>query len=177
MVDPDAAGYVPAVARVVAAARDDLAPLGVFVEDKHLSVGLHFRTAPDLEDRVVAWAATTAATTGLAVQSGRMVVELRPPLERDKGSVIAERLGGFACAWYFGDDKSDLAAFDALHRHGPAGADGAGGGEAFLPVAVAVHNPEGGADLAAAADFTLGSPHAVVESITQLTVAWGSRNG
>ncbi len=177
-VDEQAAAWIPAVTDVVRSARAELAPQGIHVEDKHLSVALHFRTAPELAERATGWARATAARTGLAVQPGRMVVELRPPLDRDKGSVIAEQVHGVSCAWYFGDDKADIAAFEALYRH--AGTHGAGdglagglaGGLAFLPVAVAIENPEGGAELAGAADFTLDSPHAVVELLQQLTGAW-----
>jgi trehalose 6-phosphate phosphatase len=83
-----------------------------------------------------------------------MVIELKPSVQRDKGSVVAEEIQGFSCAWYFGDDLGDLSAFRALAAHQAAHPD-------FLGVRVAVGNPETGAEVAAAADLHLDGPTAV----------------
>ena len=53
---------------------------------------------------------------GSSVQAGRMVIELKPPVNRDKGMVIGEAIRSAGCAWYFGDDVSDLKAFGALRQ-------------------------------------------------------------
>lgn len=164
-VDPRAAEWMPVVRDLVKAASADLGPRGVYVEDKSLSVALHYRTAPGAQAAVSAWAAAKAAETGLSLQPGRMVVELRPPHDRDKGSVVAEHVGAHGCAWYFGDDRADLAAFGMLSRFA---ADRPG----FLPVRVAIENTEGGRDLAAAADFTVESPHGVVDLIRDVVRGW-----
>ncbi len=80
-----------------------------------------------------------------------MVVELRPPVERDKGDVVRGEIGDLTCAWYVGDDVSDLEAFRALEEREAAG-------DGFAGIAVAVANPETGDVLAQAADFVLDSP-------------------
>ena len=80
-----------------------------------------------------------------------MVIELKPSVRRDKGSVVAEEIEGFACAWYFGDDLGDLTAFRALAERQEAEPD-------FVGVRVAVGNPETGAEVAAAADLHLDGP-------------------
>jgi trehalose 6-phosphate phosphatase len=126
------------------------------VEFKRLSVALHYRTAPELGGRVERWANAEARRLGLRTQSGRMVVELKPPGQRDKGSVIAEAIGSAACAWYFGDDLSDIKAFRAVR-------DRAAADPGFFGVCVAVANPETGQELSAAADLTLDSPAALAE--------------
>ncbi len=164
VLDPAAEPWVPVVADLVGRARRELGGQGVLVEDKHVSVALHYRAAPDRAELVRDWAAAQAERAGLRVQGGRMVVELKPPVDRDKGSIVAERVAGLDCAWYLGDDVSDLAAFAALGRE----ADRRPG---FLAVRVAVANPESGGPLAGAADFTVDSPAGVVELLGELGAA------
>jgi len=151
--DPEALAWVPLIAELTMLARNEL-PTGALVEDKHLSVALHYRTAPELAGTVQRWAADRAAEHRVKAQPGRMVVELKPPVERDKGWVVRDALGADRVAWYFGDDLSDLAAFAALAEREAADPD-------FLGVRVAVTNPETGAEVAAAADFTVESPAAL----------------
>ncbi|GAA1806372.1 trehalose-phosphatase [Planosporangium flavigriseum] len=129
-------------------------PDEVLVEFKRLSVALHYRSAPELRDAVHAWAQDQASRHGLREQEGRMVIELKPSVQRDKGSVVAEEIEDFSCAWYFGDDLGDLAAFRALAVREAADPN-------FLGVRVAVRNPETGAEVAAAADLHLEGPAAV----------------
>ncbi|HKT53443.1 MAG TPA: trehalose-phosphatase, partial [Caulobacteraceae bacterium] len=74
-------------------ARRALAPLeaawpGVALEDKGLSLAVHYRGAPDAVEAVRA-AVTAAAAGGLVIQWGRKVAELRPP-GPDKGVALKE---------------------------------------------------------------------------------------
>jgi len=147
---PDAAGYEPVMATVADRARAEL-PKGALVEFKRLSVALHYRTAPTLRDAIEEWATARADEYGLRAQTGRMVVELKPPTGHDKGSVIRAETEGLTCAWYFGDDISDRKAFDALTARETEDAD-------FTGVRVAVANPETGAELAGAADVRVDGP-------------------
>jgi trehalose 6-phosphate phosphatase len=41
-------------------------------------------------------------------------VELKPPVDWDKGAAVRAALPGLAGAWYFGDDLGDIPAFAAL---------------------------------------------------------------
>jgi trehalose 6-phosphate phosphatase len=159
----EAVPWIPVVAALTERARAEL-PAGVLVEFKRLSVALHYRTAPELAADVESWAAREAERLGLRLQTGRMVVELKPPVQRDKGSVIAEELGDLRCAWYFGDDVADLAAFQAVSEREKADA-------AFTGVRVAVANPETGAAITGAADLVLDSPYAVPELLTAVLAA------
>jgi trehalose 6-phosphate phosphatase len=150
---PEAERYAPVIARVVADAR--AAFPGALIEDKRLSCALHFRTEPDLEPRIESWASARAETDGLRLQHGRMVVELKPPLETDKGAVVLRAAAGLAGAWYFGDDLGDLPAFAAL---GELSAKQPG----FHAVRVAVGVAEGrGATLGEHADLSLAAPRQV----------------
>lgn len=151
--DPTALDWAPVMTAVAERARAEL-PGEDTVEFKRLSVALHYRTAPQLGDQVERWAQAEAKRLGLRTQSGRMVVELKPPSDRDKGTVIAEAIREARCAWYFGDDLSDVRAFRAVRDRAASDRD-------FFGVCVAVSNPETGRELSAAADLTLDSPAAL----------------
>jgi trehalose 6-phosphate phosphatase len=160
---PPALPYADIIAELAGHAEREL-PADVLVEFKRLSVALHYRSAPELRDTVHAWAEKQARRHGLREQEGRMVIELKPSVQRDKGSVVAEEIEGFSCAWYFGDDLGDLTAFRALAAHQAADHD-------FLGVRVAVGNPETGAQVAAAADLHLDGPTAVPGFLAEVAKA------
>lgn len=164
-VETDAAAlsWVPLIADLAEQARRDL-PTGTRVEYKRLSVALHFRGQPERREDVERWAGDQAARHGLLAQPGRMVVELKPPVRRDKGDVVRGEVADLACAWYFGDDLSDLEAFGALAER-----EAAGGG--FTGVRAAVANAETGSALAAEADFVVGSPEEVPDLLATVTRA------
>jgi trehalose 6-phosphate phosphatase len=120
-----------------------------WIEDKGLTVAFHWRQAAgedeargSLED-----VAARAEAAGLEARWGRKVLELRPPVDADKGTalraLLAER--GLRRALYAGDDTTDLDAFRGL--------DGL-----ELAVRVAVVSPEGPPELRDAADVVVGSP-------------------
>jgi trehalose 6-phosphate phosphatase len=98
------------------AGRADEAAIAERVERKSLSVTLHWRADPEREATVRKWAADEAARTGLEALAARKAVELRPPLRRDKGTALGEAAAGLAAVCFLGDDRGDLAAFDALDR-------------------------------------------------------------
>lgn len=97
---------------------------GLLVEDKPASVALHFRQAPEREAEVAAFAEALAARTGLVVQNGKMVAELRPA-GADKGDALRAlmREPAFAGArpLFMGDDLTDEHAFAAAAELGGAG--------------------------------------------------------
>jgi trehalose 6-phosphate phosphatase len=145
--DPGAARWRPVVDEVVTRLRSSVPP-GALVESKGLAVTVHWRTAPDAEPRAVAEVAAEAERTGLRPHPGRMSLELRPPLEVDKGSVMTEFLRGRTAACYLGDDLGDLPAFAAL----AAAHDGT------ATVAVAVADDESPPEVLEAADVVLRGP-------------------
>jgi trehalose 6-phosphate phosphatase len=159
VTEPAALPWVPAMADLAERAKAELPP-AILVEYKRLSVALHYRTAPQLAPAVEQWGHEQAERLGLKVQAGRMVVELKPPVDQDKGVVITEGVRDADCAWYFGDDMSDIKAFDALRAREAVDPD-------FFGMAVAVANPETGAEVSSAADLTLASPYAVAEFLTE----------
>ena len=89
---------------------------GVLVERKPLAAGLHFRKVPEHGDAAQALAEELAQQTGLAVQPGKMMVELRLP-GGSKGTAITalmqrEPFAG-AIPIFLGDDVTDEDGFKA----------------------------------------------------------------
>lgn len=157
-VHPDALRWVDAVEQV-AKAGDAEAPPGVWIERKGLAVTVHVRTAPEQASWAEAFARTHAAVTGLVVHPGRMSYELRPPVEVNKGTVVAEMLEGLEVACFLGDDVGDLPAFDALDRFQ------ADGGTALK---VGVRSTEAPAELLARADLLVDGPAGALDLLRRV---------
>jgi trehalose 6-phosphate phosphatase len=151
--DPEAESWLSAIQTVLEAARKELPP-EIFIEDKRLAAAFHYRQHPERRAEAEEWARAKAREYGLAEQLGRMVIELRPPISVDKGTVLRAEVSSLRCAWYFGDDVADAKAFEVLrgrHERHPG----------FLGICVAVANSEVGNGLTDQADFSLASPAAM----------------
>lgn len=97
---------------------------GVIVESKTLAAGLHFRKAPEHGEASHALAAELARASGLAVQPGKMMVELRLP-GGSKGTAVEalmerEPFRGTVPV-FLGDDVTDEEGFRAAEAHGGFG--------------------------------------------------------
>ncbi len=96
---------------------------GIRVERKSVSVAVHWRQAPDAAAaarQVRQATAGIAAATGLRLEPGKLVEELRPPVDVDKGSAVAGLLAesGLTTAAYAGDDLGDIPALRAVRDAG-----------------------------------------------------------
>lgn len=95
----------------------------LLLEDKGLTLALHYRNAPDLEQaaRAVAEEAVAASEGAFTLLAGKMVLELKPPAA-DKGEAIRGFMTEPPFAGrqpvFIGDDVTDEAGFAAV------GADG-----------------------------------------------------
>jgi trehalose 6-phosphate phosphatase len=129
------------------------------VEDKGLTVSLHYRNAADQEAarKELEQIAARAREAGFVARFGRKVLELLPPLEANKGTAIRSLLAehGLRRALYAGDDTTDLDAFRALDA-------------LELGVRVAVASTEGPPELEEAADLVVRGPPALLELLRQL---------
>ncbi|MBV8162569.1 MAG: trehalose-phosphatase [Acidimicrobiia bacterium] len=141
------------------AGRADAAGVAERVERKSLSVTLHWRADPARQAAVRAWAEQQAARTGLEVLAARQAVELRPPLHRDKGTALAAAAAGLGAACFLGDDRGDLAAFDALDRLAADGVDVA---------RVAVRSHEMPEELERRADLVVDGPEGALALLQAL---------
>jgi len=115
----------PAVAQACAVFRGlaDAEP-GFLVEEKGLSVALHYRNALESADIAEAAGARLAKHAGLKLQRGDCVVELRTP-GADKGDALrafmAEPPFRGAMPVFVGDDFTDEAGFTAAEELGGFG--------------------------------------------------------
>ena len=109
-----------------------LAPFeGIGIEDKGYSFAVHYRLVKPEERPLVKEAVAEAVRArGSAgsweIRAGAMVLEVRPPLDCDKGTIVTglldleEHLHGTSerFAMYIGDDATDEDAFKALRGRG-----------------------------------------------------------
>jgi trehalose 6-phosphate phosphatase len=101
-------------------AGSDLRLLRVRLEDKGPIFAFHWRGVPDEEAARarVEQVAAAAEAEGLRTHWGRKVLEVRPPVEIDKGQAVRRILDErpVTAALYAGDDRTDLDGFTALEE-------------------------------------------------------------
>jgi trehalose 6-phosphate phosphatase len=97
---------------------------GLLVEEKPASVAVHFRKAPAEEERVTRFMLDLAGRSGLTVQQGKLVAELRP-WGADKGDAVRAFMSQpefeGATPVFIGDDLTDEHAFEAARDLGGEG--------------------------------------------------------
>ena len=116
-VTPEALPYLEQVQELEARAREELAPLGAFVEEKGITASIHYRNAPpEVGERAVEFVKREGERLGLRITVGRGVVEARPPIRADKGTAVRTLVEEYAPerAMFIGDDTTDLDAFREL---------------------------------------------------------------
>ena len=102
---------------------------GVIVEDKGLSLSIHYRLVKKGEEKVVAKIFRQLTEPGLRdgkirVTSGKKVWEIRPPIDWHKGKAVETIIREMNAAlgdeyWltiYLGDDTTDEDAFRIIHH-------------------------------------------------------------
>jgi len=145
----------------LAAALGDIS--GTIIEDKGLSLSVHYRLVEEGEEKAVA--ETFHRITGtlleegkIRITTGKKVFEVRPPIDWNKGKAIEKIASEITTALnlkqtlnvYLGDDNTDEDAFKVLRR--PEGWSIFVGGE----------NP------ASAAEYYLDSPSEVAEFLLRM---------
>jgi trehalose 6-phosphate phosphatase len=129
------------------------------VEDKGVTVSFHWRTAADQDgaERFLRQVAGRARAEGLDARFGRKVLELRPPVDADKGTAVRALVSarGLRRALYAGDDTTDVDAFRAVH-------------ELELGIAVAVRSAELPAAVEANADVLVDGTAGVLDLLSSL---------
>jgi trehalose 6-phosphate phosphatase len=141
------------------------APAGVWTEDKGDALAVHTRRAAAPQqamDRLRGPLGDLAEQAGLAVEPGRMVIELRPP-GSDKGQALKTlaRARSSRAVLYCGDDLGDVPAFRAVAELR---------GEGIPGLAVCSGSTEV-TSLAELADLVVDGPGGVVELLDALATA------
>jgi trehalose 6-phosphate phosphatase len=126
---PSPPGVTTARSELAAVLAGADAPDGVWIEDKGHALAVHTRRAADPDAALAGLRGPLEALadrTGLAVEPGRRVIELRPP-GMDKGVALTDlaRERGARSILFFGDDLGDLAAFAAVRTLRANGTPGA----------------------------------------------------
>ena len=97
---------------------------GIFIETKPFGVAIHYRGEPQAEAECRSLATALARSSGLVLQAGKMVFELRVA-GPDKGDALRTLAGSAGMAGtqpvFIGDDETDEAAFVAAAQLGGAG--------------------------------------------------------
>jgi trehalose-phosphatase len=138
------------------------APDDVVLEPKGLGLALHFRTSPTAEEWIRTFTADAASETGLVAHDTRYAIELRPPVDLDKGDAMRELVGDYhpKAAAFFGDDRVDIPAVIAMREFTDVAS-----------AAVFVENVEGPQEFAAIADLVLPTPFAAADALAALLAA------
>lgn len=144
----------------IAALAAERGPKGMRVEDKDLSITLHYRGHPEIEDEVLAWAEKQASRSGLVVRRAKMSFELHPPIEADKGTALVDLVDDLTDVCFIGDDVGDERAFDALDRLADQG---------VRAIRVAVSGSEAPPALIDRADVVVTGPDGALELLRGLS--------
>ena len=129
-IHPDVEAALPAIARAAGEMSAALAHLpGAFVENKTLTLTVHFRQTPEEYRDAVASVFYDAVDSLVSadvcrVTSAKSALELRPAVDWDKGRALAlirDRLASDAFPIYIGDDATDEDAFRAAQAAGGVG--------------------------------------------------------
>jgi trehalose 6-phosphate phosphatase len=162
---PPPAGLAEARTRLPAVLAESGAPDGTRIEDKGEALAVHTRRTASPQaalEQLGPPLRRLAASTGLAVEPGRMVLELRPP-GADKGAALRELAAERrpSATMYCGDDLGDRPAFEAVRQLRAEG----------LPGLVVCSGSVEVAELAATADLVVDGPAGVVGLLTALAGA------
>jgi trehalose 6-phosphate phosphatase len=124
-LDPEAEKWLSQVQAAGRTLREELAgSAGIRVEEKSVSVAVHWRQAPDQSaaaEDVRRVTTRIADDLGLRLEPGKLVEELRPPIDIDKGSAISALLAAhrdLSTFAYAGDDLGDIPALRAARGAG-----------------------------------------------------------
>lgn len=103
----------PPLARWALELERRLAPLGVLVERKELSVALHYRGAPHKRAARRAALRAVGSLTGVRLVPGKQVVDVLPSGPASKGRALRRAATRLGCrrALYVGDDRTDEDVF------------------------------------------------------------------
>ena len=116
---PEAAPFQDAIREVLRGAQAELPLAGLIFENKGLTGSVHYRLADDPDaagGRAGEVLKRLCSAHGLRLTSGRMVWELRPPLDANKGTAVRRLVEEYRlrAAIFCGDDRTDVDAFDVL---------------------------------------------------------------
>ena len=163
--DPEVAEAIPLVHSLASSIQRALESVpGLVIEDKGISLSVHYRLAEDpsqTRDAIMRFLDDAPESSRLSVREGKLVVEVRPLAAVDKGTALRQVVErhGLRSALAMGDDRTDIDAFRALVELRRK--------RAFVGITVAVLGANVPAQLVELADYHLAS---VAE--TEIILRW-----
>lgn len=167
-VVPEAAPYEEKVEELERRAWEELGSLGTFVEEKGITVSVHYRNVPpEVGERCKEFVKSEGERLGLKVTVGRGVVEARPPVRADKGTAVRKVVEEYEPerALFIGDDTTDLDAFRELKKLREEGA-------LKETLRIGVESDEGPPEIVSEADLVVDSVEGV-EKVLRVLVGEG----
>ena len=145
---PGSERYIDAITSAVSALKNMPDVEGLYFENKGLTASIHYRNCTNVDSargQIMEMVESLPWANDLRITEGRMVVELRPNLEVDKGVALKLLIEKYklAGAIYIGDDVSDVDAIEALRDSDTKG------------IAIGVGSKEAPPQLYEAADFII----------------------
>jgi len=140
---------------------------GVTLENKGPVLALHYRGAVNEEaarKAILRAVQASPAARAFRLHEGRKVMELRPPVDIDKGTALAALVPRLSAAAVIclGDDTTDIDMFRAVGRLREAGLPG---------VTVAVRSEEATPEVLASADYWVDGVPGVERLLAELLTA------
>ena len=116
----EARGYQEAIRRLVKRLHQELDIPGLLMEDKGVSVSVHYRLSNEprrARETILRIIGSIPEADGLLLTEGKLVVEVRPPVRVDKGTALRQLVMeyGLKSVICLGDDVTDVNAFKELH--------------------------------------------------------------
>ena len=123
VVCDEAQPYVPKIRELLEYARSqaEMVDSGIWLEDKTATMSFHYRRAPDHDaayEFIKKLFLPKIEKLGLTIIDGRKVVEVRPPVEVNKGVAVGALMDRLQVrkALYAGDDTTDIDALKELRK-------------------------------------------------------------
>ena len=117
-IDPEALNYLTNIKRSIEKLKNgELSKInGLMFEDKGVCFAIHYRQCvPDenVRNRILNVINDSIDTSKLKLTEGRKIVEIKPPISRDKGFIVEKILEKYDLnrVIYLGDDVTDFDAF------------------------------------------------------------------
>ncbi len=121
-IEPEVEKYIPLIKKLAKSIQKQLVDYEcILFQDKELSFTVHYRLCDDGEEiRKMALDAITSIkeSRGLKIAEGRKVIEIRPPVGHDKGTILQKFIfdNNIKKIIYLGDDITDVDAFNKLNK-------------------------------------------------------------
>ena len=113
--------YLPIIRKCAIELKKKTPDENIIFEDKGICYSIHYRQCPDpklTEERIMDTLREMPESRRIRVDHGRMLVELKPPVEYNKGLIVRKIIeeSDVSSAVYLGDDVTDADAFRELRK-------------------------------------------------------------